>query len=120
MSSVCVNDAVSRCSSLHQNWDGNVADGVARPPIQLICADGAPCYDITLSDVYMWSLTNEAVVKCESAYGSGVACIKDSSSHTSYAIVTQSVTQPSGYTTPTTMAGDLSSGFATNSPIPTP
>ena len=100
--------------------DVNVADCVARPPIQLICADGAPCYDITLSDVYMLSLTNEAVVKCESAYGSGVSCIRSGSSHTSYPVVTQSATRPPGYTTPTTMPGDLSDGFATNAPIPTP
>ena len=70
-----------------QNWNGNVADGVKRPPVQLICADGAPCYSITLSNVNMWSQTDQAVVKCESAYGSGVACIRNSGSHTSYAIV---------------------------------
>ncbi|KAL1943442.1 hypothetical protein VTO73DRAFT_4517 [Trametes versicolor] len=103
-----------------QNWDGNVVDGVARPPIQLICADGAPCFDITLDNVNMWSQTNKAVVKCESAFGSGVSCIRSGSSHTSYAIVTQSATQPAGYTTPTTMAGDLTAGFATNAAIPTP
>lgn len=95
-------------------------DGVARPPIQLICADGAPCFDITLDNVNMWSQTNKAVVKCESAFGSGVSCIRSGSSHTSYALVTQSATQPAGYTTPTTMAGDLTAGFATNAAIPTP
>ncbi|KAH9923923.1 rhamnogalacturonase [Epithele typhae] len=102
------------------NWNGNVVDGVARPPVQLICADGAPCSGITLSNVKMWSQTDKAVVKCESAYGSGVACIKNSSSHTSYAIVTSSITKPAGYSTPSTMAGDLASGFATNAAIPTP
>ncbi|KAG8937809.1 hypothetical protein FRC04_010048, partial [Tulasnella sp. 424] len=30
------------------------------------------------------------------------------------------ITQPAGYTTPPTLAGDLSAGFATNSPIPIP
>lgn len=97
-----------------------MVDGVARPPIQLICADGAPCSGITLSNVNMWSQTDKAVYKCESAYGSGLSCIKSGSSHTSYAIVTTSATKPSGYTTPTTMAGDLASGFATNAAIPTP
>ena len=91
-----------------------------RPPVQLICADGAPCYSITLSNVNMWSQTDQAVVKCESAYGSGVSCIRNSGSHTSYAIVTSSISKPSGYSTPTTMAGDLSDGFATNAAIPTP
>ena len=88
--------------------------------MQLICADGAPCYDITLTNVNLWSLTNEAVVKCESAYGSGLSCIRNSGSHTSYAIVTSSITRPSGYSTPSTMPGDLASGFATNAAIPTP
>ncbi|KAI0659450.1 rhamnogalacturonase [Cubamyces menziesii] len=103
-----------------QNWDGNVANGVQRPPIQFICADGAPCFDMTLSNVNMWSQTNEAVVKCESAYGTGLSCLRSGSSHTSYAVVTQSATRPAGYTTPTTMPGDLTDGFATNAPIPTP
>ncbi|KIO16007.1 hypothetical protein M407DRAFT_34361, partial [Tulasnella calospora MUT 4182] len=39
---------------------------------------------------------------------------------TSYAITTSSITQPAGYTVPPTLAGDLASGFATNSPIPIP
>ena len=102
-----------------QNWDGNVADGVERSPIQILCADEAPCYDITLTDVYMWSLTDEATMKCESAFGSG-ACLKSGSSHTSYAVETTSFTQPSGYSTPTTMAGDLTAGFGSTTLIPTP
>ena len=97
-----------------------MANGVQRPPIQFICADGAPCFDMTLSNVNMWSQTNEAVVKCESAYGTGLSCLRSGSSHTSYAVVTQSATRPAGYTTPTTMPGDLTDGFATNAPIPTP
>lgn len=68
----------------------------------------------------MWSQTDKAVVKCESAYGSGLSCLKSGSSHAAYAKVTQSATKPAGYSTPTTMKGDLSSGFATNSAIPTP
>ncbi|KAI0759831.1 rhamnogalacturonase-like protein [Trametes elegans] len=102
------------------NWNGNVADGVKRPPIQLICADGAPCTNIKLDNVNMWSQTDKAVVKCESAYGSGVACIKSSSSHPAYSKVTQSISKPKGYSTPKTMSGDLASGFATNAAIPTP
>ena len=89
--------------------------------MQLICADGAPCSSITLSNVNMWSQTDKAVVKCESAYGSGLSCIRaNSGSHTSYAIVTSSLSKPPGYSTPTTMAGDLSAGYATDAAIPTP
>ncbi|KZT65507.1 glycoside hydrolase family 28 protein [Daedalea quercina L-15889] len=102
-----------------KSWDGNVADGVERSPIQILCADEAPCYDIVLTDVYMWSLTDEATMKCESAYGSG-ACLSSGSSYTSYAVETTSYTQPSGYSTPTTMAGDLTAGFGSTTLIPTP
>ncbi|KAF9526747.1 rhamnogalacturonase [Crepidotus variabilis] len=102
-----------------KNWDGNVADGVARPPIALICADGAPCSSITLNNVNMWSLTGSAIAKCESAFGSGLGCIK-SGSATSYAVVTSTMAKPSGYTTPSTMAGDLSAGYTSVSAIPTP
>ncbi|KAI0823445.1 rhamnogalacturonan-hydrolase [Trametes gibbosa] len=102
------------------NWNGYVSDGLQRPPVQLICADGAPCTGITLKDVHMWSKTDKAVVKCESAYGSGLACIKSGSKYTAYAKVTQSITKPAGYASPTTMHGDLKSGFATDAAIPTP
>lgn len=99
-------------------WDGYVADGVARPPVQFICADATPCQQMILKNVNMWSATNKAVVKCESAYGTGL-CLKASGT-ASYAITTSSITQPAGYTTPPTLAGDLSAGFATDSPIPIP
>ncbi|KAI0645895.1 rhamnogalacturonase-like protein [Trametes meyenii] len=102
------------------NWDGEVVDGVKRPPIQLICADGAPCTNIKLNNVNMWSATGKAVVKCESAYGSGVKCIKNDSKHAAYSKVTQSISRPTNYHTPKTMKGDLASGFATNKAIPTP
>ncbi|KAG9044393.1 hypothetical protein FS837_008218 [Tulasnella sp. UAMH 9824] len=101
-----------------ENWDGYVADGVARPPVQFICADATPCQQMVLKNVNMWSATNKAVVKCESAYGTGL-CLKASGT-ASYAITTSSITQPAGYTVPPTLAGDLSAGFATNSPIPIP
>ncbi|OJT11689.1 hypothetical protein TRAPUB_11794 [Trametes pubescens] len=102
------------------NWIGYVNDGVARPPAQLICADGAPCTGITLKNMNLWSKTEKAVVKCESAYGSGLACIKSGTTHTAYSKVTQSISKPSGYVAPTVMPGDLKSGFATNAAIPTP
>ncbi|KAG8918871.1 hypothetical protein FRC00_011992, partial [Tulasnella sp. 408] len=101
-----------------ENWDGYVADGVARPPVQFICADATPCQQMVLKNVNMWSATNKAVVKCESAYGTGL-CLKASGT-ASYAITTSSITQPAGYTVPPTLAGDLSAGFSTNSPIPIP
>jgi hypothetical protein len=103
------------------NWDGYVVDGSRRAPIQIICADGAPCSNITLSNVYMWAENSVAHALCESAYGSGVGCLKpNSGSHTSYAGVTSSYAKPGAYSTPTTMAGDLASGFTSTAAIPTP
>lgn len=97
-----------------------LANGVTRPPVALICADGAPCTDVVLTNVNMWSQTGSAVAKCESAYGSGLGCIKSGTDYTSYAVMTSTMTEPAGYTTPATMSGDLAAGFTSVSPIPTP
>jgi rhamnogalacturonan hydrolase len=44
----------------------------------------------------MWSQTGKAVYKCESAYGSGLPCLRaQAGSHTSYAASTVSYSQPS-------------------------
>ena len=102
-----------------QNWNGNVVDGVQRAPIALICDDLTPCTGIALSNVNMWSQTGKAVYKCESAFGSGVGCIK-SGTASSYAVVTVTPTQPAGYSTPTTMSGDLASGYPSTATIPVP
>ncbi|KAG8831294.1 hypothetical protein FRC17_003341 [Serendipita sp. 399] len=101
-----------------QNWNGNVASD-SRPPIALICADGAPCTGITLDNVNMWSIPGKPVYKCESAFGSGISCIR-SGSPSSYAVVTVTPTKPAGYTTPTTMPGDLSAGYPATASIPVP
>ncbi|KDR70173.1 hypothetical protein GALMADRAFT_103315 [Galerina marginata CBS 339.88] len=101
-----------------QNWNGEVVDGVQRAPINIVCADGAPCTGITLSSVNMWSATGSAVMKCESAYGSG-ACVK-SGSGGSYSQTTTTYTKPAGYSDPPSLSGDLAQGFATDQPIPIP
>lgn len=101
------------------NWNGDVVNGDNRPPIALICADGVPCPNIALTDVNMWSQTNKAIYKCESAFGTGVGCIK-SGTPSSYAVVTVTPTRPSGYSTPTTMPGDLTVGFPATASIPVP
>ncbi|KAG8987281.1 hypothetical protein FRB94_005166 [Tulasnella sp. JGI-2019a] len=100
-----------------QNWDAEIVSAT-RAPVQFICADGAPCQKMILSNVNMYVESGTAVVKCESAYGTG-ACLKASGT-TSYAAITSTITKPAGYTTPPTLVGDLASGFATNSPIPIP
>lgn len=94
-------------------------DGVKRPPIGLVCADGAPCTGITLTNVNMWSQSGKANYWCRSAYGSGLSCIK-SGSGGSYPAVTATASKPTGYTTPKTMPGDLSDGFPSTASIPVP
>jgi len=101
-----------------ENWDGAVVDGVARPPIQFLCADGAPCTNMILNNVNLWSATDEATNKCESAFGTG-SCLH-SGTPTSFAVTTTTIGMPAGFTTPPSLSGDLSVGFATNSPIPIP
>lgn len=103
---------------MFKNWDGIVVDGVRRPPYYFLCADGAPCNNITLDNVNLWSWTGEAEYKCESAYGKG-ACLKASGT-TSYAATSTSYTKPAAYTKPATLSGDLASGFATDVSIPIP
>lgn len=86
----------------------------------MICADGAPCYDITIEDFAMWTESgSKQWYSCESAYGSGF-CLKNSGSHTSYAVTTTTVSSaPSGYSA-AKMASDLSAAFGTASSIPIP
>jgi hypothetical protein len=61
----------------------------------------------------------KAAYKCESAYGSGIPCLKpNSAAHKSYAPTSTSYAQPTGYSTPQTMAGDLTAGFAKTAYVP--
>lgn len=112
-------DGVKLTNIQFKNWNGDVVNGVTRPPIALICADGAPCEGITLTNVNMWSQSGSAIYKCESAFGTGLSCLK-SGTASSYAVVTVTATKPAGYTTPTTMSGDLSAGYDSTATIPVP
>jgi rhamnogalacturonan hydrolase len=99
------------------NWQGTIVDP-KRAPIQVLCADAAPCTGLTLSNIQMWSDTNAAIhYVCESAYGSGY-CLKGSGS-SSYTTTTTVSTAPTGYNG-AKMASDLASGFATSASIPIP
>ncbi|EJD02519.1 rhamnogalacturonan-hydrolase [Fomitiporia mediterranea MF3/22] len=99
-------------------FDAGIVDGVERPPIQFICSNSVPCYDMTLEDVALWSNTDEAVDKCQSAFGTG-SCLK-SGTVDNYDVITTTVSEPAGFTSPPTLSGDLSEGFATDSSIPIP
>ncbi|KDR70187.1 hypothetical protein GALMADRAFT_890769 [Galerina marginata CBS 339.88] len=101
-----------------QNWDGIAVNGTQRAPIQILCADGAPCTGITVENVKLWSSTEQAVMKCQSAYGRG-ACLQNGTGG-NYTTTTVAYSKPPGFTTPPSLPGDLATGFATNSPIPIP
>ena len=37
------------------NWTGTALDGMQRGPIQIKCADGAPCTGVDVTDFNMWT-----------------------------------------------------------------
>ena len=113
-------DGVQLSNFTIKNWKGTEAYGLNRGPIKMICADGAPCYDITIEDFAMWTEKGDRQwYSCESAYGTGF-CLQDSSDHVSYAVTTTTVyTAPSGYSA-ATMAADLTTAFGSTVSIPIP
>ncbi|KAG8628161.1 hypothetical protein KVT40_004034 [Elsinoe batatas] len=101
------------------NWTGTAANGKQRGPIQFKCADGAPCTNMLVDNVNIWTETGTtAWWSCRSAYGTG-ACLKGGSGP-SYPITTQTLTAaPTGYQAPK-MKEDLTTHFGTNASIPIP
>ncbi|KAJ5895618.1 hypothetical protein N7495_007309 [Penicillium taxi] len=117
--SVVDGDGVQLNNITISNWKGTEANGAARGPIKIICADGAPCTDITIEDFAMWTESGRSQwYSCESAYGEG-ACLKSGSKHTSYTTTTTVTTKPSGYSA-STMASDLATAFGFTEYIPIP
>ncbi|TDL19262.1 rhamnogalacturonase-like protein [Rickenella mellea] len=117
------------------NWDGSVANtDKIRPPMQFLCADGAPCTDIHLTHMKMWADRGNATVLCQSAYGSGTPCLEQAQDSlekqeaqtgtgtvAAYPVVTEVMLEkPSGMKIPAALPGDLAVGFATDAPIPIP
>ncbi|KAJ5778677.1 hypothetical protein N7520_001923 [Penicillium odoratum] len=114
-------DGVQLNNITFSNWKGTEANGTARGPIQVKCADTAPCTDITIEDFAMWTEEGDAQwYKCESAYGEGF-CLESGSEddYTSYSTTVTATVAPSGYSA-ATMASDLTAAFGTASPIPIP
>jgi rhamnogalacturonan hydrolase len=101
------------------NWKGTEANGAQRGPVKVACADSAPCTDITIKDLAMWTETGSKQVNtCRSGFGSGF-CLKSGTAK-SYAAVTSTQTAaPSGYSA-ATMAADLKTAFGTTVSIPIP
>lgn len=99
------------------NWKGTIVDA-KRAPINVVCADAAPCTGISLSDIAMWSDTNAAIKYiCESAYGSGY-CLEGGSG-ASYTTTTTISAAPTGYNG-AKMDDDLPSGLGLSVSIAIP
>ncbi|TVY84860.1 Rhamnogalacturonase A [Lachnellula suecica] len=105
------------------HWHGTCANGGTRAPIQALCPSGAPCYNIDIEAFYIWTEAgSEVLYKCENAYGAG-GCVKTAtaSSYTAWAITTKTVTSvPVASYSATTMAADLTAGFALTASIAIP
>ena len=117
--STVAGDGVQLNNITIQNWKGTEANGAARGPIKVNCANGAPCTDVTIEDFAMWTESGKSQwYSCQSAYGEG-ACLKGGDDYTSYTTTVTVTAAPSGYSAPT-MASDLATAFGTNEPIPIP
>lgn len=96
------------------NWRGTEANGLRRGPIQVKCADTAPCTDININDFAMWTETSsQQWYSCRSAYGTGDRmCIRpDTPDPIAYAETRTTVkAAPPRFKAPT-MDRDLSTAF---------
>lgn len=107
------------------NWTGTELNGKSRGPIQIKCADGAPCTGVDVTDFNMWTESgNSQFYSCRSAFtdltdADSQYCLKKGTA-TKYAITSKTVTSaPTGYSVPT-MAADLTAGFGFTVSIPIP
>ena len=108
------------------NWTGTEANGMQRGPVKVLCADGAPCTGIDITDFNMWTESGKSQwYSCESAYTNikrspPKFCFSGEADHSSYPVTTTTVTvAPTGYSAPT-MAADLATAFGTAASIPVP
>ncbi|KAL3494341.1 pectin lyase fold/virulence factor [Aspergillus germanicus] len=102
-----------------RNWKGTEANGAQRGPIKVLCADGAPCTEVTIEDFAMWTETgDEQTYRCENAFGSGF-CLQDGDGSSPYTTTLTATAAPSGFSAPR-MANNLESAFGTDSEIPVP
>ncbi|KAI4713588.1 hypothetical protein J4E89_001035 [Alternaria sp. Ai002NY15] len=102
-----------------KNWKGTVEYGLNRGPVKVVCAEKAPCTDITIEDLAMWTEKgNNNIYQCQNGYGSGF-CLKKGSGSAYPATTSTQTAAPTGYSAPT-MKENLQTAFGTASPIPIP
>lgn len=117
-------DGVQLSNIIVSNWTGTEADGTERGPIKIMCADGAPCTGVDITDFAMWTETGDSqTYSCRSAYTSledAPFCLEAGSGGGAYSAITITATSvPTGYSAPT-MAADLADSFGTTASIPIP
>ncbi|KAF1834129.1 rhamnogalacturonase [Decorospora gaudefroyi] len=101
------------------NWKGTVANGAARGPVKVVCADKTPCTDITITDLSMWTETGSRnTYQCASGYGKGF-CLKKGTG-ASYAATTSTQTAVPTAHAAAKMKEDLKTAFGISSSIPIP
>lgn len=107
------------------NWTGTAADGKQRGPLQIKCADEAPCTGVDVTDFKMWTEKGDTQTYiCRSAYSNDTSseseyCL-DSGSASEYPATTKTVTTaPTGYEA-LKLDDDLEKdfGFTVSIPIP--
>ncbi|TKA64390.1 putative rhamnogalacturonase B [Friedmanniomyces simplex] len=109
------------------NWTGTEADGAERGPIKIMCADGAPCTGVDVSDFDMWTEEGSSqVYECRSAYTDlhrtpALYCLSGEAEHVAYTVKTRTVTAaPAGYAAPSMPADLASAPWGTTASIPIP
>lgn len=119
-------DGVQLSNIKINNWTGTATDGNQRGPLQIKCADGAPCTGVDVTDFNMWTEKGDTqFYSCRSAYTSldeseSPYCLKEGSDQLEYAATTTTVaTAPTGYEAPK-MADDLEEDFGFTVSIPVP
>jgi rhamnogalacturonan hydrolase len=118
-------DGVQLSNIKINNWTGTATNGMQRGPLQIKCADGAPCTGVDVTDFNMWTEQGDSqFYSCRSAFtdlarADPLYCLKEGSA-TEYAITTQTVTTaPTGYAAPK-LADDLEEDFGFTVSIPVP
>ncbi|KAH9882382.1 hypothetical protein J1614_000618 [Plenodomus biglobosus] len=112
-------DGVQLSNMTFRNWKGTVANGAQRGPVKVVCADKAPCYDITITDLAMWTETgSKNTYQCQSGWGSGF-CLKKGTPAAYAATTSTQTVAPTGYSA-ATMKEDLKTAFGISSSIPIP
>lgn len=119
-------DGVQLSNIKINNWTGTAADGMQRGPLQIKCADGAPCTGVDVTDFNMWTDKGDSqFYSCRSAYtnlrrAEPLYCMNGGESKTEYAVTTRTVTSaPTGYEAPK-LADDLEEDFGFTVSIPVP